>query len=74
MALLLAVYRANSQEVKRDEISKAREHIEEVKLLVRLLHDLKQLSLKQVVKITLLNDSISKQLAAWFKSVNKINK
>ena len=47
------------------------EHIEEVKIYLRILHDLKQLSLKQYVLLCERAEAISKQLAAWDKYLTK---
>ncbi len=70
MRLMMCVYRANLTRDKEPHILKAREHIEVVKLMVRLLHDLRQMPVKNMAKITLNHDAISKQLAAWHKSVH----
>ncbi|MGL4332209.1 MAG: four helix bundle protein [Bacteroidales bacterium] len=71
MNLLIAVYRASLSEDKQGHILQAREHMEVVKLHIRLLFDLKQIPLKKMAQITLKNDSVSKQLAAWHKAVIK---
>lgn len=70
MQLMMCVYRANLTRDKEPHILKAREHIEVVKLQVRLLHDLQQLPVKNMARITLQYETISKQLAAWQKSMN----
>ena len=70
MALMMCIYRANVHNEKIKHITEAREHIEVVKLQVRLLHDLKQLPLKNMAIITLHYGIISKQLAAWYKATN----
>lgn len=49
--LMLSIYRANMRTEKVEHILKAREHIEVVKLQVRLLHDLKQLPVRNMAKI-----------------------
>lgn len=71
MKLMMCVYRANMSRNKEPHIMEARECIEVVKLQVRLLHDLKQLPVKNLAKMTLNYEAISKQLVAWHKSVNK---
>lgn len=71
MQMMICVYRANATRQKEKHIAQAREHIETVKLQIRLLHDLKQLPLRNMAKFTLQYESISKQLAAWHKSLNK---
>ena len=65
--LIMNVYRANSRHNKIDLIGAARENVEVVRLLFRLLHDLKQIDLKPFVNINEQLESISKQLAAWYK-------
>ena len=53
---------------KVETIIEAREKLVAVKLQLRLLHDLKQLSLKNYANASLMTESISKQLSAWQKS------
>jgi len=67
--LMMNVFRANSVIEKRDYIQAARECLEIVRLLLRLSHDLKQVSLKEYVLATTYIESIGKQLTAWHKSV-----
>jgi len=42
-----------------------------VRLLIRLLHDLRQISIKRMIGLNVLIESISKQLSGWKKSVSK---
>ena len=70
MALMICVYRANVMKNNIVYLIEAREHLEVVKLQIRLLYDLKQISLKNMAKFSLQYDSISKQLYAWQKTVN----
>lgn len=49
-------------------IEQARLGITRVKIEIRLLHDLKQLSVKQYAVLSQMSESVSKQLAAWSKS------
>ncbi len=74
VALMMCVYRANITVDKEQYILKAREHIEVVKLQIRLLHDLGQMPVRSMAKLNLNIESISKQLAAWHKSVNEKKK
>lgn len=64
MTMMLCLFRANRSREKLCEVALCREHIEEVKIYLRILHDLKQLSLKQYVLLSERSEAISKQLAA----------
>lgn len=68
VALLVCIYHANSTLQKTEHLVKAREHVVVVKLQIRLLMDLKQISLKQYAAAAEQIESVSKQLAAWHKS------
>ena len=68
VALLVCIYHANSTQQKTEHLVKAREHVVVVKLQIRLLMDLKQISLKQYAAAAEQIESVSKQLAAWHKS------
>lgn len=70
--LITSVYRANSSFDERlKNIKKAREQVEVLKLYLRLCKDLKILTLKNFVDLSLNIDSISKQLFSWEKSICK---
>lgn len=66
--VMVLVYRANSVRDKAGFIAQARESVVVVKLQLRLLSDLKQLTLKQYAHLCEAIESISKQLAAWEKA------
>ena len=66
--VLVLIYRANASRQKAEIIGEARERLVTVKLRLRLLHDLKQISLKAYANTSVMAESISKQLAAWQKS------
>lgn len=68
ITLLTLIYRANSTHQKVIVLLEAREKLVEVKLELRLLRDLRQLSLKNYANASLMAESISKQLSAWQKS------
>ena len=68
LALILMVYRANSSKGKVEIIQQAREQIELIRLLIRVLKDLKQIRLKSFVRINEQKENVSKQLAGWQKS------
>jgi hypothetical protein len=66
--LIIGIYRANATRDKAAIIEKAREHIEVIRLLVRLMKDLKQINLEKFVTINEKIENVSKQLAGWQKS------
>ena len=68
IALLVCIYQPNSTAQKIVHLQRAREHVVVVKLQIRLLMDLKQINLKQYATAAEQIESISKQLAAWYKS------
>jgi len=45
----------------------AREHIEVIRLLIRLMKDLRQISLKRFVQVNKQVENVSKQLTGWQK-------
>ena len=65
------IYRANIVENKVPHLTKARENIEVIRLYIRLLKDLRQISIKQVVYINGHIENVSKQLTGWYKSQEK---
>ena len=70
--LIVNIYKANSSMEKLQFISKSREHIEIIRLMIRILHDVKQISLKRMIFINTIIEDISKQLVGWQKyCVNK---
>ena len=73
ITILTLIYRANANRQKVEIIVEAREKLVAVKLQLRLLHDLKQLSLKNYANASLMTESISKQLSAWQKSYESKN-
>ncbi|MDY0143041.1 MAG: four helix bundle protein [Bacteroidales bacterium] len=66
--LLTLIYRANSRHQKTDELQMAREQIEVIRLLIRVMKDMKQISLEKFVKINQAVENVSKQLSGWQKS------
>ncbi len=73
LELLLEIYRANLSRKKEIYIDRCRENTEAVRLLIRLLHDLRQISIKRMIAINILIESVSKQLSGWKKSVSKVS-
>ena len=68
IGLIILVFRANSVKNKFDILQQAREQIELMRLLIRLLKDSRQISLKSIVRINERIENVSKQLAGWQKS------
>ena len=62
--LITLIYRANSKQDKYDILQTAREHIEVIRLFIRLMKDLKQISLKKFV-------NVNNQAVAYFGSLVK---
>lgn len=69
MELLTLIYKANSKRDKNDILQEAREKIEVIRLFIRLMKDLQQISIKQFVATNLAVENVSKQLAGWQKSI-----
>jgi len=65
---MMFIWRANSVHDKQGHIHSAREKIEKCRLYIRLLYDLRQISLEHFTKWNIAIQSISKQLAGWDKS------
>jgi len=66
--LIMNIYRANIRTDKLVLIQNARENVEVIRLLIRLLKDLQQIGLERFVQVNLKIENISKQLAGWQKS------
>jgi hypothetical protein len=62
------IYRANISLDKKKHLTDARENVELIRLYIRLLKDLKQISVKQLVYVNGHIENVSKQLTGWFKS------
>ena len=71
LELVILIYKANSSQSKLDVIKDAREKIEVIRLLFRVLKDMKQISLKGLVRINEQIELVSKQLTGWQKSIKK---
>ncbi len=67
--LLTLIYRANSKQDKEDVLKTAREQIEVIRLLIRVMKDMKQISLDKFVKINESVEQVSKQLTGWQKAM-----
>jgi hypothetical protein len=67
--LVITVFKANSfREERKQHLTHAREHIELVKLLIRLCKDLGGIPFVDYVNIQPLIENVSKQLTGWQKS------
>ena len=69
IALLTLIYRANLKRDKNELLQEARERIEVVRLLIRLMKDMQQISIKQFIQINESVENVSKQLTGWQKSL-----
>ena len=65
---MMYVWRANSNYDKISYIDMARESIEKCRLYIRLLYDLRQISIENFTKWNVAIQNISKQLSGWSKS------
>ena len=63
--LIMNVYRANCRTEKTPLIEAARENTEVVRLLLRLLQDMKQIGLNEFVSANEKVEDVSKQLSYW---------
>lgn len=71
--LCLCIYRANGAKEERvADIRLARERVVTIKLMCRMLTDLKQISVKQFAVVCTHTESISKQLQAWQRYSEKM--
>ena len=69
IALLTLIYRANLKQDKNEVLHEAREGIEVIRLFIRLMKDMHQISVKQFVQINESVENVSKQLTGWQKSL-----
>ena len=67
--LLTLIYRANVKRDKQEVLQEARERIEVIRLFIRLMKDMQQISLKQFVQINEVVENVSKQLSGWQKAM-----
>ena len=68
--LITSIYRANSSfDTRLQNIKKSREQLEVLKLYIRLSRDLKIISISKFADLSLIIESMSKQLFSWEKSV-----
>jgi hypothetical protein len=65
MGLMTLLFRANSRTDREAVLQEARERVEVIRLYVRLMHDLHQVSVKRFVHLNMRVETVSKQLAGW---------
>lgn len=66
--MITNIYRANSREEKVSVIRNARENVEVIRLYLRLLRDLNQISIRKFVDLNGQVESVSRQLTGWEKA------
>jgi len=69
--MITNIYRANSREDKGPVIRQAREHVEVIRLYMRLLRDLNQISIPKFVDINAQIEVVSRQLTGWEKASSR---
>ncbi len=69
LELLINIYKANKskRETRGLYIDTARQHVEVVRLLLRIVKDLKVIGIKGFVALNMQVEELSKQLASWQK-------
>ncbi|MGB4205357.1 MAG: four helix bundle protein [Bacteroidales bacterium] len=67
--LLINIYKANKSKktTRLDYIEEARQHLEIIRLLLRVLRDLRIIGVKGFVFIDVKVEELSKQLTSWYK-------
>ncbi len=65
LQLVRSIYRANKSAQKKEHLEGFLDEFELVKLEIRLCVDLKVLSFKKQAELTVLMDSIGKQVTGW---------
>jgi len=69
LELLIDIYKANKskKETREHYIESARQHVEVLRLLIRVAKDLKIIGIKGFVAVNVQVEELSKQLASWQK-------
>lgn len=65
--LIINIYKANRSKTKKTFIEDAQERTEIIRLLLRLIKDVKEISLKRFIALNQKIESVSKQLTGWMK-------
>ena len=68
MVLMRSIYRANKATNKKEHLETFMDDFELLKLEIRLCVDMKVLPIKKQAELSLLMDSIGKQITGWSKS------
>ncbi len=66
--MIADIYRANNSNSKYQPLESAIDHLEVVRLYIRLIKDLKQISLDKFISLNERIEEVSLQLYAWKKS------
>ena len=66
LEMMMCIYRANKKfEGRKSRIGESREKVETIRVLLRILRDLKQISFKKFISLNEKLESVSKQLSLW---------
>ena len=71
MNLIINIYKANTVYKKDDNINNARENLEVIRLLIRILRDMNQISINKYISLNMDIEDISKQLLGWYRMEKK---
>ena len=66
--MMADIYRANNSNSKYQLLESAIDHLEVVRLYIRLMRDLKQVSLDKFISLNVRIEEVSLQLYAWQKT------
>ena len=66
--MLILIYKVNTRQDKAAVLQEAKERIDVTRLLIRLVKDLHQISIKNFDNINSIVEQVSKQLTGWHKS------
>lgn len=67
--LLILIYKANARQNKQEVLQEAKERIEVIRLLIRVMKDLHQIGVQKFIQINQSIENVSKQISGWSKSV-----
>ena len=67
--LVILIYRINGREEKGPVLSRSREKVETVRLIVRLTKDLHQVNTRKFILLNKRLENVSKQLTGWERSL-----
>jgi len=68
LKLVRSIFRANKSVQKKEHLDDFMDDFELIKLEIRLCTDMKVLPIKKQAELSLLMDSIGKQITGWSKS------